>query len=630
MHAASVLLLSLPQLAGTPGLAERQVLAPASDIVEGVVCLPEPTSLAASSACSLDRLAFARTRDGWAATVELDVERDGGWSLVLLAPGVIDGRILAAPAGAPLRPLDASFALQRRVTLAGDDLPGWVVDRRDLRGAPTGAWTVRIEVDHASQVLDGWILATASSEVSAQAHFSSHARVRGEPLAVLARAQGRDALATTAAELELELEGAREFLPMLDDGLHADGAAGDGLFGAFLPTDALGNFTARAHVHGLTRGGIAFRRSVPLASEIHEAPLVLDGRAELGIGTNGQLHVAVSAQPLDTPRRVHASAELWGARNGVATPVVWLSRLLVPASSANGLSLDFELDERWLDLAGVQAPFELRQVRVQDPDSEGVLAFLAEIPLESVALAARAPLPVSLGANALLASNGTPLSPRQPAPSARPIQPALMLVHGYCSSGAIWPAAHFSAPKLNFLDANANRSHDQFAQLLIAQANAAQLSSYGIVAHSQGGAAALHLLTYYTSGLDYATGQRLIQSVATPYLGTPLASLGFFACGVNSNMTPSGAPTWLAGIPSWARAKVHYWTTSNSGSACNGLTDFFLSNPEDGTVERTRGQLSGGNSMGHVTGWCHTTGMSNPANYTDATRNAAMNAAASR
>lgn len=630
MHAPSLLLLALPQLAGTPGLAERQVLAPASDIVEGVVRLPDPTSLAASSACSLDRLAFERTRDGWAATVELDVERDGGWSLVLLAPGVIDGRILAAPAGAPLRPLDTSFALQRSVTLAGDDLPGWVVDRRDLRGAPTGAWTVRIEVEHASQVLDGWILATASSEVSAQAHFSSHVRVRGEPLAVLARAQGRDALATTSAELELELEGAREFLPMLDDGLHADGAAGDGLFGAFLPPTALGSFTARAHVHGLTRGGIAFRRSVPLASELHEAPLALDGRAELGVGTNGQLHVSLGAQPLDTPRRVHASAEVWGTRDGVATPVVWLSRLLVPASSANGLSLDFEFDERWLDLAGVQAPFELRQVRVQDPDSEGVLAFLAEIPLESGALAARAPLPVSLGTNALLASSGTPLSLHQPAPPARPIQPALMLVHGYCSSGAIWPAAHFTAPKLNFLDANANRSHDQFAQLLIAQANAAQLSSYGIVAHSQGGAAALHLLTYYTSGLDYATGQRLIQSVATPYLGTPLASLGFFACGVNSNMTPSGAPTWLAGIPSWARAKVHYWTTSNSGSACNGLTDFFLSNPEDGTVERTRGQLSGGNSMGHVTGWCHTTGMSNPANYTDATRNAAMNAAAAR
>lgn len=96
------------------------MLAPASDIVDGVVRLPEPAALAEVSACSLERLAFERTRDGWAATVRIAVERDGGWSLALLTPGVIDGRVLAAPAGAPLRPIDASFALQRQVTLAGD------------------------------------------------------------------------------------------------------------------------------------------------------------------------------------------------------------------------------------------------------------------------------------------------------------------------------------------------------------------------------------------------------------------------------------------------------------------------------------------------------------------------------
>jgi len=55
-----------------------------------------------------------------------------------------------------------------------------------------------------------------------------------------------------------------------------------------------------------------------------------------------------------------------------------------------------------------------------------------------------------------------------------------------------------------------------------------------------------------------------------------------------------------------------------------------LSDPEDGTVEKTRGQLPGANSMGHVTGWCHTTGMSYPASYTDHVRNQEMNAQAAR
>ena len=34
--------------------------------------------------------------------------------------------------------------------------------------------------------------------------------------------------------------------------------------------------------------------------------------------------------------------------------------------------------------------------------------------------------------------------------------------------------------------------------------------------------------------------------------------------------------------------------------------------------------------MGHTTGWCHTTGMTNPACYTDHTRNQGMDSAAAR
>ena len=65
--------------------------------------------------------------------------------------------------------------------------------------------------------------------------------------------------------------------------------------------------------------------------------------------------------------------------------------------------------------------------------------------------------------------------------------------------------------------------------------------------------------------------------------------------------------------------------------------DLILSNdPEDfgrfydGTIEMVKGQLPGAHSMGHKLGWCHTTGMSNPASYTDHVRNAEMNAQAAR
>lgn len=218
-----------------------------------------------------------------------------------------------------------------------------------------------------------------------------------------------------------------------------------------------------------------------------------------------------------------------------------------------------------------------------------------------------------------------------------------MLVHGYCSGDA-WGAAASAGQFTNyvkFLDLNKNRTHDQFANLI--KNFGASYPSFGIVAHSQGGAASLHLYTYYWSGLDYATGgSRLIQSVGTPYQGTALAgnlaALGNVfgvGCGTNYDLTYNGSASWLAGIPSWARAKVHYSTTSFKDvwyayDYCNIATDLFLNDPDDGVVERDYAQLPGANNRGHKTGWCHTSGMRDPSQTSDSSRNRDMSANAAR
>jgi pimeloyl-ACP methyl ester carboxylesterase len=291
--------------------------------------------------------------------------------------------------------------------------------------------------------------------------------------------------------------------------------------------------------------------------------------------------------------------------------------------------LELEFDKRWLQSGDFQAPFELRHVRVQDPDSWTVLEEQDHWPVSFPAQAQRT-------GNGAPAANFTfrssPLSPSSstPAPNpnlnlnnlSRPLF-GLMLVHGWCSSGGVWPTSQFTHPLLVFHDPDANRSHDQFAQRMATLGS--QNRSFGIIGHSQGGPAALQLRTYYVSGLDRAQGGRPIQSLASPYQGTPLAGLGFFLCGTNTDLGTSASAAWLANIPSSVRDEVYYYTTANSGSACNFATNWFLTNPEDGTVEQFRGQLPGAHNMGHVTGWCHTTGMSNPAGYQDAARNAIMN-----
>ena len=101
-------------------------------------------------------------------------------------------------------------------------------------------------------------------------------------------------------------------------------------------------------------------------------------------------------------------------------------------------------------------------------------------------------------------------------------------------------------------------------------------------------------------------------------------------CGSNWDLTYDGAALWLAGIPQWARDDVYYWTTSYTDlwwryDYCNIASDLILSDPEDGVVEQWAAQLSGAHNMGHKTGWCHTTGMRDPAQYQDHTRNAEIN-----
>jgi hypothetical protein len=602
----------------------RQVAAPASDIVDGIVRLPDPASTPTSSCAAIVPITFERDGAGWSFSWSYPVERSGTLVVAMLSPAAASWRLTGGPRGLPLQALEAGRDVERRVELAGEALSGWIVDRREVHGALAGPWTLRID---ASSPAEGWLIASANGELRAQAHVTTHRLVVGDPIAVAARVRGPELFAVERADLAVDSDNGAFGAAMHDDGLHEDGAAGDGLFGALLPEGVLGRVRARVELAGTTRSGAAFLRHSQVAFEVLERRIALDGSARSRLLDDGRLEIAIGSVPIGAPQRIHVSAEVWGSSaSGERIPVAWLSRMLEPPAAQDPArwELPLALDLDWLAVAAASAPLELRQVRVQDPDTEGVLDSVERIEFATPALPA--PSADSHHAATWKMLTGAQLEP----PPEFAAKRALMLVHGYCSSGSIWPAADFTAPKLEFLDPNANRTHDQFAQLIAARAAAARLSSFGVVAHSQGGPASLHLLTYYTSGLDRANVGRRIQSLASPYQGTPLASLGAFACGVNNDMTPSGAATWLAGIPSWARAEVFTWTTSNSGSACNAITSLFLTDPEDGTVEKFRGELPGGNNMGHVTGWCHTTGMSNPASYTDHTRNQAMDAAAAR
>jgi len=88
---------------------------------------------------------------------------------------------------------------------------------------------------------------------------------------------------------------------------------------------------------------------------------------------------------------------------------------------------------------------------------------------------------------------------------------------------------------------------------------------------------------------------------------------------------------WVKTITATAQRDVYYYSTQyQTGyliNYCNLAMNLILEWPNDGTTEEVYTNI-GGTDMGHVKGWCHTTGMSHPPQYTDKSRNAILNASA--
>ncbi|MGD9582850.1 MAG: choice-of-anchor X domain-containing protein [Lysobacterales bacterium] len=504
---------------------------------------------------------------------------------------------------------------------------------------PRGDWKVKVEGASAGR---GFLLVEGGGSERLMSHQAAFNQLLGERIGLVASvydleksADVENANALSEAWLRVTApDGQLRQSPMFDDGLHQDGIANDGVFGADFLADQAGDFNAQVVVRGRDAAGSSFLRSaehlipvidrkLQLAAVGVQAKSVGDERIELRLAVN-------AAKAAGSHYRVYA--EVWGQdSNQKSIPVAWIGGM----SDLGKSGLTLGLDRRWIALAGASAPFELRNVRIEDPD-------------HFIALAKAERLPLDLGSAGKVAANrgvsiddSMRMGPR-PAEliSSKGVGSKLLLVHGYCSSD-VWGgvAGQFSNAAV-FRDLNKNRSHDAFARLIQTFGNT--WNSYGIVAHSQGGAAALHLYNYYWSGLDNAGAGRLIQSVGTPYRGTSLAgnlaalgSIFGVGCGSNTDLTYSGAASWLAGIASWARAKTNFHTTSFKDRSfvydyCHLGSDLLLSDPDDGTTEKTYGQLSGGVNLGHKTGWCHTSGMRDPAQTTDSSRNSNMSANAAR
>ncbi|OOW69620.1 conditioned medium factor [Xanthomonas axonopodis pv. martyniicola] len=641
----SLSLLSAPLAAAE--LQPKQLAGPPEEFAQMRAPDPAESAILSKSALLPVELAPAGQSARWQGSLPVE---NGHLRFMVLSGDQAWDAVVAAPQLAGARATAVATPLHAQRTLLGTAEHGTSGMRYAVESARNGAWSLTLQ--SSSPVAQrGYVLMEGDARTQLASYLRTRQQQVGQSLTLNALLSGNDARGATLLTAQagtidqaglrvIDPQGGVRSLPMADDGKHGDGAAGDGVYGGTFQPTSEGTWIAQVIVHGHDQAGQPFVRTSEHVVPVVDTSLRLLGNA-LGAraaeGTRLTIALPVAARG-NAPSHYRVFGQVWGTdAKGKDVPVAWIGGMLTPQQG----QLPLSLDERWIARAGARAPFTLRSLRIEDPDHYIPLVQAGALPLQVPALrrASVARASTAIDESMRMGPRPTALASAMATAQPQAAGSQLVLVHGYCSNG-VWPQAQFTNAS-TFLDAKQNRSNDQFAQRLAQFAS--QWSSFSTVAHSQGGMAALHLYTYYWSGLDNATGGRVMQSVGTPYQGTNLsgvlAAVGSWfgvGCGTNSDMTYDGAKAWLAGIPADARAKVNYYTTSfaktnwYTNDYCNAASDLVLNDPEDGTVEQVNAQLPGGVNRGHTTGQCHTTGMRDPAQYLDANRNAVMNANAAR
>jgi len=597
----------------------KQIAAPPSDIVSGLLTLPDPASIPVVSRSALIPI-NAQHHDGqWTWSMPIAVHARGARIALLPADiGVWSAKLTAPDQSSIPARLDAPG--DQRVQI-GTDALAWVAQDRDfthlsIQPNNPGTWTLTITADHQAP---GFVLVDDGPEIALSTHVATQSTLRNQPITLESSFSNTVRLTSLAAEIASPSGRTNT--------VHAPAGASQV---TFFP-DESGSHSVRMIAQGIDpRGKRILRTTQHLVYAAEPAPLIKSPAV-----TTDEDHVLFTFAPEGSTRRTILAAEVWGRRDGVSTPVAWISTIV-------GSTRALTLDTRWIALAQVDpTTLELRAIRIHDINSFVPLEIVDRIPvpIEGLILPNA---PDSITPDMLTGTFKHFVPSPLPPQITQSVGPGhrLMLIHGYCTDANPFSVAHFTGDIAVFEDFNQSRSHDEFALNLLVQS--APMKSFGVVAHSQGGIASLHLLNFYWSGLDWARGgNRLIQTVGSPYQGTALAGnaavLGDifgFGCGENESLSYSGSASWLSLIPSAPRQQVYYHTTSFEDGFgfdfCNIITDLLLSDPDDGVIERSAGQLPSANNMGHLEGWCHSTGMRDPAQCTDHARNTIMNQEAKR
>jgi len=202
-----------------------------------------------------------------------------------------------------------------------------------------------------------------------------------------------------------------------------------------------------------------------------------------------------------------AFAQVWGTgENKEEVPVAWISGLVDVQKKKyclfNCHYIQMQLDSRWLELVNAKPPLVLKSISLEELKS-----FITLSTANSLRVASDDSLTnwsLSLSAENIeidweMKEGYNPYRMKKDNTSSE--TGTLVLLHGYCAGDNYFPPEHFTDSYV-FNRFGQNMLHDEYAREVIKDLDELAITRYSTYGHSQGGAVATHLYTYYMSGLD--------------------------------------------------------------------------------------------------------------------------------
>ena len=322
------------------------------------------------------------------------------------------------------------------------------------------------------------------------------------------------------------------------------GAGASDLFASFEAT-AAGMYKSLVKVSGKLSDGTNFIRSLWYVFTVAHPSIEITGKVRGSLHTHDisqrdlvDFNIDVNWDGSDLTYR--AFAQVWGhGPNKQEVPVAWISGLVEVQKRRfclyNCHYVHMQLDTHWLELVNAKPPLTLKSVTLEE-----LKAFITLTKSDTLEVNADAKLKKwspSLQAEDIeidweMKEGYNPYRVKKVDNATETGQ--ILLLHGYCTQDNGFLLDYFDNPLL-FKDYNQNRLHDEYAREVIDFLVKNGSTRFSVVGHSQGGPVALHLYTYYCTGLD-AVVSRAFVYIANNILTTNMNTLSTLFSHGNSQL----------------------------------------------------------------------------------------------